>query len=121
MMTEKRFIIVWTDNNQSFHYEDKGDRLESEDVPTVLNMLHEENQQLRKDAKYWRKSSAYWSRQESENDIENDKLREENEQLKQQLKEILSRKDGLEWLRNNTVWEQMPTDIRTFTKTSYEK
>ena len=48
-------------------------------------------------------------------------LHEENEEFKQQLKQILSRKDGLEWLRNNTVWEQMPTDIRTFTKTSYEK
>ena len=46
-MTKKRFTIIWTDNNQSFHYEDNGDRLEIEDVPTVLNNLHEQNERLR--------------------------------------------------------------------------
>lgn len=26
--------------------------------------------------------------------------------------------DSIEWLRNNTVWEQMPTNRKTYTKTS---
>ena len=48
-------------------------------------------------------------------------LADENEQLKAQLKELQAKNDDIEWLRNNTVWEQMPSNRRTFTKTKYER
>ena len=41
------------------------------------------------------------------------RLNEENEELKQ----IINDKET-EWLRNNTVWEQMPTSKPTVTKTT---
>ena len=46
--------------------------------------------------------------------VELNKLNEENEQLKQ----LINDKE-VEWLRNNTVWEQMPTNKRTVTKTTF--
>ena len=46
-------------------------------------------------------------------------IKDENEQLKQQIRELQSGNDDVEWLRNNTVWEQMPSNRRTFTKTNY--
>ena len=46
---------------------------------------------------------------------------EENEQLKQQIKELQAKNDDIEWLKNNTVWEQMPSNIRTsFSTTTVE-
>ena len=42
------------------------------------------------------------------------KLVNENQLLKQQLKE----QDDVKWLRENTVWETMPTSRRTFSRTS---
>jgi|GEM_PF-3276904 len=41
-------------------------------------------------------------------------VKKENEQLKQRVMEL----DDLKWIRENTVWEQMPTRARTCTKTS---
>ena len=38
----------------------------------------------------------------------------ENQLLKQRLME----RDDVEWLRNNTVWEVIPSSRRTYTKTS---
>lgn len=46
---------------------------------------------------------------------ENQRLNIEIEQLKQRLND-----KEVEWLQNNTVWEQMPSSKRTFTKTSIE-
>ena len=46
------------------------------------------------------------------------KLYGENEQLKQQIsyyEKLITDKD-VEWLRDNTVWEQIPTSKRTVTK-----
>lgn len=40
-------------------------------------------------------------------------LEKENEQLKKQLRD-----KECEWLRNNTVWEQMPSSRKSVTKTS---
>lgn len=56
----------------------------------------------------------------SEDNIE---LKQENEQLKQQLSyyEKLITDKEVEWLRNNTVWEQMPSCKRTVTKTTFER
>lgn len=42
------------------------------------------------------------------------KLVKENKQLKQQLND-----KETEWLRNNTVCEQMPTNKQTITKTTF--
>ena len=42
------------------------------------------------------------------------KLIKENAQLKQ----LINDKE-IEWLRNNTVWEQIPTNKRTITKTTF--
>ena len=61
----------------------------------------------------------------------NERLEKENEQLKSEnyrLQEEVNRlskltcelQDETEWLRNNTVWEQMPSNRKTFTKTEYE-
>ena len=38
----------------------------------------------------------------------------ENQLLKQRLME----RDDVEWLRNNTVWEVMPSNRRTYSRTS---
>ena len=87
-MTEKRFTTLESGIDYGVIDNATDERLFDVDITELLNMLHEENQQLRKDAKYWQKSSAYWSRQESKTDIENDKLREENEQLKQSMNKL---------------------------------
>lgn len=49
------------------------------------------------------------------------RLKKENEQLQQQIKELKSSNEAIKWVRENTVWEQMPTNRRTYTKTSYER
>ena len=47
-------------------------------------------------------------------------MAKENDELKQQISyyEKLITDKEVEWLRDNTVWEQMPSSKRTFTKTS---
>ena len=44
-------------------------------------------------------------------------LHEENQLLKQRLAE----QNDVEWLRNNTVWEVMPSSHRTYTSTIYHR
>lgn len=44
-------------------------------------------------------------------------LHEENQLLKQQF----VKQNIVEWLRNNTVWEVMPTSHRTYTSTIYHR
>ena len=86
-MTAKRFTIR-SYNGIGCHIFDGSiviaevHRADIKQLCDLLNALHEENEKLKKDVKYWQKSSSYWSKQESMNDIVNDKLREENEQLK---------------------------------------
>ena len=46
-----------------------------------------------------------------------DELAEENQRLKQRLAE----KDDIKWLRENTVWEIMPSNRRTYTTTEVKK
>ena len=50
---------------------------------------------------------------------QNKELQEENEQLKAQLKDCEKRVTDkeVEWLRDNSVWEQMPTSKQIVTKT----
>lgn len=51
---------------------------------------------------------------------ENEQLKSENEQLRNELKQILNDNE-IEWLRNNTVWEQMPSSKQTVTKSTLIK
>lgn len=44
-------------------------------------------------------------------------LHEENQLLKQRLAE----QNDVEWLRNNTVWQVMPSSHRTYTSTIYHR
>ena len=44
------------------------------------------------------------------------KFKRENEALKQRIIEL----DEVKWLRENTVWESMPTSRRIFTQTNGE-
>ena len=44
-------------------------------------------------------------------------LHEENQLLKQRLVE----QNDVEWLRNNTVWQVMPSSHRTYTSTVYHR
>ena len=50
-------------------------------------------------------------------------VHEENEQLKTQLKDCEKRVTDkeVEWIRENTVWEQMPSNKRTYTSTIYHR
>ena len=52
-----------------------------------------------------------------------DRLQEDIKQLKAQLKDCEKRVTDkeVEWLRNNTVWEQMPSNRRTFISTIYHR
>ena len=68
----------------------KSSNLEYEDA---LARFEEKNQQLKEEVDYWKKRT----------------LNRENE---------YAIEDSVKWLRENTVWEQMPTNIRTFTKTA---
>ncbi len=95
-MTKKRFTQKdeddWEilDRNKHFAYAHSG--YQAEKIIQELNELVETNRELYKD---------------------NKQLKEENEQLKQQLRD-----KEVEWLRNNTVWEQMPTSKPAVTKTT---
>ena len=47
-------------------------------------------------------------------------LHEEKEYWKKRallLENKYNEEDSIEWLRNNTVWEQMPTNRKTYTRT----
>lgn len=82
-------------------------------IVTELNSLHGENEQLK---------SICQDHRDHAIDFKADcvRLEKENEQLKQQISyyEKLITDKEVEWLRDNTVWEQMPSSKRTVTKTS---
>ena len=51
-------------------------------------------------------------------------LHEEKEYWKKRallLENKYNEGDSIEWLRNNTVWEQIPTNHKSFTKTKFER
>ena len=71
------------------------------------SLLQKENEQLKSDIMAIEKRA--------------DKVYDENEQLKkenQMLNQRLIESDDLKWVREHTVWEQMPTRVKTYTKTS---
>ena len=118
-MTEKRFIDndVEYVENQSFtdnltgkiYWIDNG----LDEIVECLNNLHEENQALKKHIKVLDQSEEASIKYNLKLAEENQKLKEENKILRKNL----SDKD-IEWIRNNTTWEQMPSNHKTITKTS---
>lgn len=79
-----------------------------------LGKTIDEIEQLRKENKELQGKASSWKITASEQIMEQSKLIKENAQLKQ----LINDKE-VEWLRNNTVWEQMPTSKRTVTKTTF--
>ena len=112
-MAEERFtskVVDWWHNvDKTRVVFDNGEWISADECAKLLNKLNDENIELH---------------------IQNDFLKDENihmrqalnenKQLKQQISyyEKLIADKEVEWLRNNTVWEQMPSSKRTITKTS---
>lgn len=125
-MTEKRFEMVITGADGSFHYLDKntGEKITSTlELENKLNELHEENEYLCEKIK---ENEWHWNTIDEDKDVwmyKCKKLEEENEQLKTQLKDCEKRVTDkeVEWIRENTVWEQMPSNKRTHTSTIYHR
>ena len=125
-MTEKRFEMVITGADGSFHYLDKntGEKITSTlELENKLNELHEENEYLCEKIK---ENEWHWNTIDEDKDVwmyKCKKLEEENEQLKTQLKDCEKRVTDkeVEWIRENTVWEQMPSNKRTYTSTIYHR
>ena len=125
-MTEKRFEMVSTGADGSFHYLDKntGEKITSTlELENKLNELHEENEYLCEKIK---ENEWHWNTIDEDKDVwmyKCKKLEEENEQLKTQLKDCEKRVTDkeVEWIRENTVWEQMPSNKRTYTSTIYHR
>lgn len=98
-MTEKRF--VFREDYDWWEIKDttgqiKGDYDEwfsCERVVDLLNTLSDENEQLKEELDYWKKRALLLEKKYNEG-------------------------DSIKWLRENTVWEQMPSNKRTFTKTT---
>ena len=97
------------------------DSLTEEDLtPTdcyeLLNELAEENEQLKSGYAVAKDNITELRRLK----LENKQLKKENKKLKEELDYYKNQciDENVEWLRNNTVWEQMPSKIRTHTKTS---
>lgn len=112
------------------------------EIVELLNMLHEENilleqskmemanslgreidenEQLKQKVDFYK----YFQKDARELEKENEQLKSENYRLQEEVNRLsklcFEFQDGAEWLRNNTVWEQMPTNIRTsFNTTTVE-
>ena len=87
-MTGKRFKMIITSADGSFHYLDEitGEKITSTlALEDKLNELNNENKKLLQELEYYKQQAI------SEN---------------------------VKGLRENTVWEQMPSNYRTITKTS---
>lgn len=77
-------------------------------------ILQKENEQLKQEIKELQEKSSNWKIAASEEMMKQSELMKENVRLKKEL----NHDKEVEWLRNNTVWEQMPTTKKTFTKTT---
>ena len=114
-MTEKRYshdaIVIVDHLKKDLIYIDGKDELL--ELAEYVDKLQEENEQLK---------SICQDHRDHAIDFKADcvRLEKENEQLKQQIcyyEKLIADKE-VEWLRDNTVWEQMPSSKRTVTKTS---
>lgn len=61
-MTEKRFAFV-IDNGEYTFYDlsENGEIMNMIDTEDMLNALHEENEQLKKDVEYWKQVASQYS------------------------------------------------------------
>lgn len=134
MVKNKRFRIIEKDVYKISLLMDNGEVLlgfdvdngviyeDIENICNILNELNDENEGLKQDYNSLRRTAyhideiAHADREYAERLYKrNQQLEQENKQLKQQR--LIDKE--IEWLRNNTVWEQMPSSKRTFTKTQY--
>lgn len=114
---EDQFLIDTSDDK--YYWVSNG----LDDIVTLLNELHEENEYLCEKIK---ENEWHWNTIDEDKDVwmyKCKKLEEENEQLKTQLKDCEKRVTDkeVEWIRENTVWEQMPSNKRTYTSTIYHR
>ena len=79
-----------------------------------VGKLKKENEELKLLIQNWEALDEEKDEQLNKQNQTLKKLVKENERLKQ----IINDKE-VEWLRDNTVWEQMPTSKRTVTKTTF--
>ena len=90
-------------------------------LETGLFQADKENRQLKIENNSLKLLVQNWEALDEEKD---EQLDRQNQSLKKlvkenaQLKQLINDKE-VEWLRNNTVWEQMPTSKRTITKTTF--
>lgn len=134
MAKNKRFRIIEKDVYKIFLLMDNDEVLlefdidngviyeDIENICNILNELNDENEELKQDYNSLRRTAyhidkiAHVDREYAERLYKrNQQLEQENKQLKQQ--QLIDKE--VEWLRNNTVWEQMPSSKRTFSKTRY--
>lgn len=132
-MTEKRFTITQDFEEHHRQIRDNGTVVmgcfiepQAEVIVNLLNQLNDENEQLKERIDEYTDLCADISEIREENDELkhqvnylrdrlDDYLRfeQENWKLKQKIIEL----DEIKWLRENTVWEQMPTNRKTTMKT----
>ena len=91
-MTEKQFKINTSEIGYIHIDNPKGEHMSWVELEKTLNRLYAQNKELFK---------------------ENKELKEELNFYKNQCID-----EDIKYLRENTVWEQMPTKTRTYTKTS---
>ena len=113
-MKDKRFSIKEGSSvGLSSIYTDNGKVMTQLEVLDVLINQHKTIKDLQDEVFDWKESAEDYLRLGKS-------LKKENEELKAQLKDCEKRVTDkeVEWLRNNTVWEQMPSNKRTFITTS---
>ena len=143
-MTEKRFQYNVNKNTieQNGKFVAYMNSVDGVRIANKLNVFQMENEQLKKEnldlleeLDYYKSKCASletgyikaqdegWRLEKSKMEFANElgRVIDENEELKQQISyyEKLITDKEVEWLRNNTVWEQMPTSKRTVTKTTF--
>lgn len=96
-------------------------------MKTERNQFKRENEQLKlqmlnieEDMDYFKSKASSLEEGYIKLQDQEIRLKKENGQLKAQLKDCEKRVTDkeVEWLRNNTVWEQMPSNKRTYTTTN---
>ena len=99
-------------------------RLAISEKANFVTALAKENEQLKKENNELKLLVQNWESLDDEKDSQLDKQNNALKKLKKEnqlLKERLAEQNDIEWLRNNTVWEVMPSNRRTFISTIYHR
>ena len=93
------------------------------EIEGMLNSLNDEKKELRIQYNFIREQSNEFHRIARENIDRVGQLEKENNELKKELDYYKNQHtdENVKWLRENTVWEQMPTAIKTTSSTSIPK